>query len=130
MATLIPQGDWLQDVIHPDELQAWDPQTGPCCTPDTFKLSLKGTPLDNWNVSASRVFTDHFLAANTDSYPDTWEIRGMVLKKTQAYIKSLLRLYRKQFVGADVALQNKIAHRRRERKATASHFFPVIVDRS
>lgn len=130
MAELIPKDDWLHDVIHPDELRAWDPQTGPCCTPATFKLNLKGTPLDDWNLSASRVFTDHFLTTNSDSYRDTWEVREMVLKKTQAYIKSLVRLYRRRFEGDEVLAQKKLAARRRERKATVSRFLSIIVDRS
>ena len=130
MASLIPPGQWLQDVIHPEELQAWDPQTGPCCTSDRFKLDLKGTPRNDWNISASRVFTDDFLNTHSDSYQDTWEIRRMVLDKTQAYIKSLIKLYRQKFVGDPVLLQNKIAQRRRERKTGVSCFHAVIADRS
>ena len=125
MAGLISERDWLQDVIIPEELQAWDPETGPCCTPATFKLNVKGTPLDDWNVSASRVFTDDFLITNSGSYQDTWENRQMVLKKTQAYIKTIIKLYRQQFMGDEVRDQKKLAHRRRERKATVSHFHPV-----
>ena len=53
MAVMIPKRDWLQDVIYPDELQAWNPEAGPCCASNTFKLNLKGTPLDDWNISAS-----------------------------------------------------------------------------
>ena len=130
MASLIPKDDWLQDVIHPDDLQAWNPQTGPCCTPATFKLNLKGTPLDDWNASASRVFTDHFLITHSGSYNDTWEVRQMVLKKSQAYIKTLIKLYRKKFIGDDVALRSKLAHRRRERKATVSNFHPALANPS
>lgn len=124
MAKLVPEADWLQDVIHPDELHAWDPEAGPCCTPDRFKLNLAGTPRDDWNISASRVFTDHFLAANPGSYQDTWEVRQMVLNKSQAYIKSLIKLYRQQRVGDDVTARNKLAHRRRERKAAVRCFHP------
>lgn len=127
MAVMIPKRDWLQDVIYPDELQAWNPEAGPCCTSNTFKLNLKGTPLDDWNISASRVFTDHFLITHSDSYNDTWEIRQMVLKKSQAYIKTLIRLYRRQHVSSDVALQAKLAHRRQQRKASVSHLHPVVV---
>jgi len=127
MKTLIPERDWLKDVIHPDELQAWNPQAGPCCTPTSFKLNLKGTPLDDWNVSASRVFTDHFLATHPDSYNDTWEIRQMVLKKTQAHIKSLIKRYRQKDLGGDVLLRAKLAHRGQQRKASVSHFHPTVV---
>ncbi|KAF9647791.1 hypothetical protein BDM02DRAFT_2510324 [Thelephora ganbajun] len=121
MATLIPERDWLQDVIHPDELQAWDPQTGPCCTSAAFKLNLRGTPLDDWNVSASRVFTNHFLATHSDSYYDTWENRETVLHRSQTYIKTLIKLYRQKFIGSDVAHQNKLAQRQRARKTALYH---------
>ena len=111
MKALIPQENWLQNVISAEELHAWNPQTGPCCTPPTFKLNLGGTPLDEWNLSASRVFTDDFLTTHSASYDDTWENRQMVLKKSQAYIKTLIRLYRQQFVGEGVTLQNRLARR-------------------
>src|SRR5882757_1657500 len=118
MARLIPEDDGLQ---------AWDPQTGPCCTPATFKLNLGGTPRDDWNMSASRVFADDFLATHSDLYPDTWDIRQTVLEKSQARIKSLIRLYRRQFIGADVLLQMKIAQRRQERKTNVSHLHLVVI---
>ena len=120
MTTLISKEDWLQDVILPAEFNAWKPENGPCCTPATFKLHLKGTPRDNWNISASRVFTDHFLATHSNTYPDTWENRELVLKKTQAHIKTLIKLYRQQFDGADVTQQKRIEQRRRERKTKVS----------
>ena len=129
MKTLIPQAEWLQDVIHLDELQAWNPQAGPCCTPARFKLHLSGTPRNDWNISASRVFTDHFLITHSDSYEDTWEVYEMVLKKTQAYIKSLIKLYRQQFIGNDVVLKDRIAQRRYTRKVNVSYFH-IVVDQS
>ena len=130
MGTLLPRDNRLQDTIHPDELQAWDPQAGPCCTPDSFKLHLKGTARDDWNISASRVFADHFITTHSDSYEDNWETRRMVLEKTQAHIKSLVRLYRQQFVSADVKRQTKIAHRRHSRKMFVSYFRAVVANRS
>ena len=130
MGTLIPKDSRLQDTIHPNELRAWNPLNGPCCTPDRFKLHLKGTARDDWNISASRVFTDHFLATHSDSYEDTWEIRQMVLDKTQAHIKTLVRLHREQFTDGDVVDQKKLAQRRRTRKTLVSYFCAVVADRS
>ena len=120
MLALIPEDQWLQDTIHPDELNAWDPAMGPCCTPGEFKLNLAGTPRNDWNISASRVFTDHFLVTHAATYTDDWENRELVLRKTQAHIKTLVRSYRQQFVGADVIQQRKVALRRRERKSKVS----------
>ena len=124
MTTLITNANWLQDLILPGELEAWNPETGPCCTPAMFKLNFRGTPRDEWNLSASRVFTDHFIATYPNLYEDTWENREMVLQKTQAHIKTLLRCYRQKSVGQDVVRQTRVAHRRRERK-TAVSFLPL-----
>ena len=122
METLIPRDYWLQDLLHPGELEAWDPEAGPCCTAAAFKLNFNGTPHDDWNVSASRVFADHFFMTYPDLYENNWDNRELILKKTQAHIKTLLRSYRKQFVSDDVARQTRIAHRRRERKTVVSVF--------
>ena len=124
MKTLISEADWLQDLIHPGELEAWnaDPSR-PCCTPTMFKLNFRGTPRDGWNISASCVFTDHFMATYSHLYRDTPDSRKMVLEKTQAHIKTLLTCYKKKSVGSNVALQTRIACRRRERK-TAVSFLP------
>ena len=118
METLIPKDRWLQDLIHPEELAAWNPDTGPCCTPNMFKLNLRGTPRDDWNISASRVFTDDFMATHTSLYEDNWENRRIVLEKTQAYIKTLICYYRRKSNSQEVTNQTKVAHRRRERKTT------------
>ena len=128
MRVLIPQENWLQNVISAEELHTWNPETGPCCTSAAFKLNLGGTPLDDWNLSASRVFADHFLATHSASYDDTWENRQMVLKKSQAYIKTLIRLYRQQFAGEAVTLQTRLARRRRQRKVDVSYFYPTFLN--
>ena len=47
METLIPRDYWLQDLLHPGELEAWDSKAGPCCTPAPFKLNFNGTPHDD-----------------------------------------------------------------------------------
>jgi hypothetical protein len=120
MKVLIPKANWLQDLVHPGEIEAWNPETDPCCTPATFKINFRGTPRDLWNLSASRVFTDHFLLTHSNLYEDTWENRRMVLNKTQAHIKSLLRSYHRQFTSNEVDGQRKVAQRRRERKSTVS----------
>ena len=127
METLIPRDRWLQDLIHPEELAAWNPDTGPCCTPTMFKLNLGGTPRDDWNTSASRVFTDDFMATHRSLYEDNWDNRNLVLNKTQAYIKTLIQYYRRKNNSDDVTNQTKVAHRRRERK-TAVKSLPTAAD--
>jgi hypothetical protein len=118
MASLIPEDQWLDDVIHGAELEGWDPTRSECCTIQNFKLHLRGTPADPWNTSATRVFTDHFLETHVDTYPDVWAVRYMVLKKTRAHIKSLIKKYTLKNSPRSVREARKMAQNRRERKVT------------
>jgi len=123
MASLIPQHEWLEDVIYLDELNQWDPADRKCCTARSFRLHLNGTPADLWNTSAARVFTDDFLLTHADLYPDVWPVRYMVLKKTRAHIKSLIRRYKLKHTTKPARDALKVMQNRRERKAAVRHEF-------
>jgi hypothetical protein len=129
MKTMIHKDDWLKDVIDEQELHNWNPEIQECCTAEDFKLHLKGTPCSPWNSSATRVFAGHFLQNHSEIYPDVWAVRRMVLKKTQAYIKSLIRAYRQSNRGGVLQLADKQAKNRRERKSTVSpsKFFGIVI---
>lgn len=120
MKSLIPKEDWLKVVVHDEELNSWNPEAQPCCTPQQFRLHLLGTPTHPWNDSATRVFTDNFLATHSDTYHDVWAVRRMVLKKTRAYVKSLIKAYRAATNGGDLQRITKLAKNRRERKTNVS----------
>lgn len=120
MRTLIHQDNWLKDVMNEHDLEDWDPTLRECCTADQFKLQLRGTPCCPWNASAARVFTDHFLQTHTEIYPDVWAVRRMVLRKTQACIKSLIRAFRQNGRSGDIKLALRRAKNRRERKTSVS----------
>ena len=120
MKSLIPKEDWLKVVVHEDELNDWNPDAQECCTAQQFRLHLSGTPSHPWNASAVRVFTDDFLTTHPDTYPDVWAVRRMVLKKTQAYIKSLIKAYRASTTGGELQRITRLAKNRRERKTNVS----------
>ena len=125
MKSLIRKEDWLKVVIREDELNNWNQAAQECCTPQQFRLHLLGTPSHPWNNSAVRVFAGDFLATHSDTYPDVWPVRRMVLKKTQAYVKSLIKAYRAGANGGELQRITRIAKNRRERKSNVS-FSPQI----
>ena len=120
MKSLINKDDWLKEVVNEHDLNSWNPEIEQCCTAQQFKLHLNGTPCDAWNTSAARVFVDHFLLTHSESYPDVWAVRRMVLKKTSAYIKSLIKSFREGRRSNDMKRTTRRAKNRQERKANVS----------
>ena len=120
MKSLIHQDDWLKDTVSDRDIADWNPELGDCCTANAFRLHLAGTKSDPWNESATRVFANDFLAKNAETYPDNWTVRSMVLKKTRAYVKTLIHYFREQPKNKDVKNENRRAKNRRERKANVS----------
>jgi len=120
MKSLIHKDDWLKEVVSEHDLNSWNPDMENCCTAEQFKLHLKGTPCDPWNSSAARVFTDDFLLAHAGIYPDVWAVRAMVLRKTHAYIKSLIRAFREGNRGSNFKLAARKQKNKYERKAYVS----------
>jgi hypothetical protein len=60
-------------------------------------------------------------------YPDVWAVRCMVLRKTRAYIKSLIKAHGESTRGGQLQLATKNAKNRRERKTNVSPLFDVMV---
>ncbi|KAF9642160.1 hypothetical protein BDM02DRAFT_3105986 [Thelephora ganbajun] len=121
MKGLIHEDDWLKEVINEHDLNNWNPEIEACCTAQQFKLHLVGTTCHPWNISATRVFADHFLTTHADKYPDVWGVHGMVLRKTRAYIKSLIRSFNQNRHGDDLKRATKQAKNQRERKTNLYH---------
>jgi|ERR1700710_1056297 hypothetical protein len=120
MGSLIHNDDWLKDTVSAQDIAGWNPEREACCTADAFRLHLAGTTCNPWNASATRVFTDHFLLNHADTYPDNWTVRSMVLKKTRAYIKTLINSFRDVPKIKAVKDEKKRIKNRRERKANVS----------
>jgi len=120
MRTLIRDDDWLKDTVSDQDMADWNPELRESCTADTFRLHLSGTTCDPWNASATRVFTDDFLAKNADTYPNDWTVRCMVLKKTRAYVKTLVKNFRDAPKNKEVKKEMRLAKSRYERKVYVS----------
>ncbi|KAF9642614.1 hypothetical protein BDM02DRAFT_3192944 [Thelephora ganbajun] len=105
MKGLIHEDDWLKEVVNEHDLNSWDLRTEQCCTAQQFKLHL----------------TDHFLSTHAQIYPDVWAVCRMVLKKTQAYIKSLIRTFCQNRHGDNLKLATRRAKNRWERKTNLYH---------
>lgn len=120
MRSLIHTDDWLKDTVPDDDIADWDPKQEACCTAETFRLHLAGTTCDPWNASATCVFTDDFLLRNADTYPDDWTVCSMVLKKTKAHIKTLIKRFRDSPKNAAVKDEKRRTKNRRERKSNVS----------
>lgn len=122
MQGLFHKDDWLKELISEQDLVSWKPEVGECCTAvkGQFKLHLMGTPCNPWNTSATRVFTNDFIHTHAEMYPDVWPVRRMVLKKTKAYIKSLIKSFRLNSRGDALIKAHRLARNRQERKSSVS----------
>ena len=126
MNTLTPSARARQYTISLAEFQAFNPRQGECCTRDNFRLNLEGTPCDDWNKSAARVFVNDFLRAH-DEYPaDNRVIRLMVQRKTTAAIKSLIKYYCLKNVGSPLLGAAQKGRNRRERKRTVGIPYRIL----
>ncbi|KAH7908183.1 hypothetical protein BJ138DRAFT_1013316 [Hygrophoropsis aurantiaca] len=48
------------DLPTPEEVAAFNPDNGPCCSADRFRIDISGFPKSKWNISAAEVFTKSF----------------------------------------------------------------------
>ena len=97
-----------------------NPELRENCTTNMFRPHLSGTTCDLWNTSATCVFTDNFLAKNADIYPKNWTIHYMVLKKTWAYIKTLVKNFCNAPKNKEVKKEMRLMKGRYGRKIYAS----------
>ncbi|RXW23264.1 hypothetical protein EST38_g2591 [Candolleomyces aberdarensis] len=94
----------------------WQPDTGPCCTVEDFRLDLTKPPCDKWNLSAKKVFTNAFLGRDDPQIlalmPTKEEVdRLFVSNFRNARLKD--RWFRS---SEDEKGKQKQKHRRQERK--------------
>ncbi|TFK68612.1 hypothetical protein BDN72DRAFT_897950 [Pluteus cervinus] len=60
---------------------------GPCCTAQSFKIDIRGTPHSPWNQSAARVFTAHLIQSR--NLPNTYQNWEQLTKAFFTRVKSL-----------------------------------------
>lgn len=124
---LMPSNQSLENAVTAKDIDNFDPETEECCTPDTFRIHLAGTPGDTWNKSATRVFVNSFLAAHKDYEATNNVVRAMVMKKCTAVVGSAIRRYKSRKVhrtkaSRDLERRNKnCAERKRTVRGMSLH---------
>ncbi|KAH7905256.1 hypothetical protein BJ138DRAFT_1231055 [Hygrophoropsis aurantiaca] len=109
------------DNPTPEEIRAFNPKNGRCCTAACFRVDLTGTPQSAWNLSAAQVFADSFCA----THPGAQYSRETVCRTWIAYFDTLWLKYRKR--EADEKELEALANaqrekiRRKERKVNLYH---------
>lgn len=126
MDTLSPSARAREYVISLAEFQAFNPRQGECCTRDNFRLNLEGTPGDDWNKSAARVFVNDFLRTHNEYPAGNRVVRLMVQKKTTSAIKSLIKYYRLKDVDTPLLEVTQKRRNRRERKRTVGIPYRIL----
>ena len=99
-------------------------------------VDLVGGPKSPWNVSAGRVFTDHFIEKTGND--DTPEMRKAVEKAFTNRVKSLKSHWKKDALSQTAKAIERSKHSRKQRKyqvsfqqfhprnATIAHLWSVI----
>jgi len=121
MRKLIPSANWMKNTVAEREVNAFNPELGPCCDLVGFRVHLEGTTCNPWNKSAIGVFVNHFLTTHPE-YPPEESVRDMVRMKSQAFLDSMIRQYRKSNITctAEELDEARLKKNRKERKRKAS----------
>lgn len=113
---LTPSAKAKKNTVSAADLRAFNPRRAQCCTTSNFRFNLEGTPCDDWNNSATRVFVNDFFRTHPEYKANNRVVRAMVQLKTASAIKHLIRCYRLRNV-AEMELEAARRQRaRRERK--------------
>jgi len=101
------------NVPTPEEVAAYDPTKGPCCTAERFRMDIRGFPKNAWNVSAAKVFARSFQEAHA-------QFRDMAQREVErawtTHLAYLKNVYQKQTSKARDIEADKQRHRRKERR--------------
>lgn len=87
-------------------------------TPTDFMIDVAGLPRSPWNISAARVFTDHFIGKM--GYNDTPEMRKTIEKAFTNRVRSLKSRCKKEGLPQAERAIERSQHARRQRKYQVS----------
>jgi hypothetical protein len=85
-------------------------------TPANFMIDVSGLPRSPWNISAARIFTDHFVQKMDSEYNDTPEIRKKIENAFTNRIRSLKSRRKKEALPQAERAVERSKHARRQRK--------------
>ena len=115
-----------ENPVTQDDLEDFNPASGPCCNVANFRLHLAGTPCNPWNKSAAGVFVESFLGKYTTDYPSNDEaVVDMVRFKTQSTIAAKIKRYRMTGPDGNMEPATKKRLNRQERKRKVSSSSPI-----
>jgi hypothetical protein len=95
-------------------------------TPADFMIDIGGLPRSPWNVSAARVFTDHFIGKMGYNENDVPEMRKEIENAFTSRIKSLKSRHKRLGLSQAERAVERSRHARRQRKYQVSFFVPVV----
>ncbi|KAH7908180.1 hypothetical protein BJ138DRAFT_1013312 [Hygrophoropsis aurantiaca] len=101
----------FSDLPLQEEIEAFHPDDGPCCTEDRFRVDLNGFPKSAWNVSAAGVFAQSFISAHPECKKKLPEVK----KAWIGHLTGLRTKYKLEKESEKKAAQ-KAKNRRRERR--------------
>ncbi|KAG1786345.1 uncharacterized protein HD556DRAFT_1240528 [Suillus plorans] len=107
-----PDSDFY-DVPTPEEVAAYDPTQGPCCTAERFRMDIRGFPKSAWNISAAKIFACSFQEAHAQ-FRD--KAQREVERAWTTHLAYLKNVYQKQTSRARDIEAGKQRRRRKERR--------------
>lgn len=107
----------MKDRIATEEdVDEFDPNFGPCCGIEDFRLHFDGTPCDTWNKSATEVFLNSFFEKYTEYSPEKEPVVRLVKFKTHSALAAMIKKYRRRGPDGNVDPETSRSQRRQERK--------------
>lgn len=84
-----------EGIATEQEVNAFNPDLGPCCDIGTFRVHLEGTPCNPWNKSAIDVFVAGFLATHPEYRRRDESVQKTVKLKSRSALESMIRKHRR-----------------------------------
>lgn len=106
-----------------EEVEAFDPRKGPCCTVKKFRVDLNDSSGTVWNTSATNVFVKDFISAKV--YPSA--SRYQVAKAFRTHLGRLRTVYSQLNSGGVSAKKQKALNSdERQRNVSATRRLSVL----
>ena len=125
MVDLIGKANMLVNTVDPMEAQAFTQlfqsnEGANCCTDESFRIHLEGTPASAWNKSAARIFATSLI--ESENLVDDWETRKCIMTAFTTRLRSLRKAYIDAKKPPNVQVELKINHKRYTRKSNVCYF--------
>ncbi|TFK80377.1 hypothetical protein K466DRAFT_444400, partial [Polyporus arcularius HHB13444] len=88
----------------------YNPEEGPTCGVDDFRLDLAGTPANAWNASVIQTFVAYFMEIEPEA--DVDEVNDLV----ESHVKYLCTRYKESLQGEETARRRQKLANRAERQ--------------